>query len=1104
MSHHIDFGLYLRSWRSLTTLLGVVSGTRSKPLLQDFFRNFFLFAVALICNFALARPQTESLLTPQNTVEKGPPFLQNYSYKDHGFGAQNWGLIQDKNGLIIVNNQAGGVLIFDGVRWRRVVTDQAFATSRSLAMDAHGRIYVGGVGEIGYLEADAKGDMAYVSLMPLIPKEEREFLDVWNILIRGDEIYFNTFSKLIRVQGKQVKVWKPNGSFHYAYLCRGQVFIRELEHGLLRLENDQLIMTADGEKFAKNKIYTILPWPFQTATEKNSSLTNQVSAGKMLVGARNIGWSIYDGTSFTPWPTDADEIIKRHLIYDAKWLRDGRLAVATLLGGVYILDAQGHLVDQIDKSDGLYGNDIKSLFEDKQGNLWLTSGTGITQININSPFSYFGDRSSLEGAISAITRHQGKIYVGTAAGLFRLEAERPGRSHFVSINGASFPTWVSKSVDDQLLIGNYDGFYVMDKLGIVSKIEGGRQNTQSIWQAKKNPNRVYLGHAGGIMSARREGEHWITEDAIVPAIVTINSLYEDSDGDLWCGTDKNGVLRIHFPPDWRSTNYKQQAEVQIYTADHGLPTIFSNKVVIIHGEMRVTTEKGIYQFDPKNNRFTSDPDFKKVFENAASSINYVSESGDGRLWIDAVDQNQKDIILSEVQRQKNGDYQRLDTRLGPFNKTKLEALYSDPDGVLWIGGSDALIRYDPRVRMPNSSQFVAHIRRVSDAKQNLIYGGDGGISPPHLAFNNNSLRFEIGTSSYRFPESNQFQMRLVGLDQEWSKWSTESYRDYTNIPSGVFQFEVRTRDAFGVISPITRFNFEVLYPWYRQWWAYCLFAIALMGAIGGLIRWRLWALREQNRELENQVAARTADLETAKRSLQAAVIALEEQNVTDPLTGLRNRRFLSSRMSTDIAEVNRAHVAYRSDTPINHHLNTDMVFVMVDLDFFKSVNDDYGHAAGDRVLEQTAEILREATRDTDTVVRWGGEEFLIVGRKANRAEVNKIAERIRSKVEAYHFNIGAGQILRKTCSIGLAVYPFVPQLPEAYAWEQVVAIADQCLYAAKRGGRNAWVALLVAEGIDDAVLVENNPIDVPKLIADGVLIVNTSLAKSDNLDWSHG
>ena len=222
---------------------------------------------------------------------------------------------------------------------------------------------------------------------------------------------------------------------------------------------------------------------------------------------------------------------------------------------------------------------------------------------------------------------------------------------------------------------------------------------------------------------------------------------------------------------------------------------------------------------------------------------------------------------------------------------------------------------------------------------------------------------------------------------------------------------------------------------------------------------------EMHRLLDKKVAERTYELhaetkrlQDTQEHLQQAYRRLEEYSVTDPLTGLKNRRFLTQTIDRDIqfvAEQYRLWLRQPHSRPHNH----DLVFILLDVDLFKPVNDSHGHGAGDRLLEQLAVLLQKTLRESDYLVRWGGEEFLIVARATAWREAADLVERLRAVVERHAFHISADLVLHKTCSFGFAAFPFYPLYPTAFNWEQVVDRADQALYVAKRSGRNTWVGL---------------------------------------------
>ena len=173
-----------------------------------------------------------------------------------------------------------------------------------------------------------------------------------------------------------------------------------------------------------------------------------------------------------------------------------------------------------------------------------------------------------------------------------------------------------------------------------------------------------------------------------------------------------------------------------------------------------------------------------------------------------------------------------------------------------------------------------------------------------------------------------------------------------------------------------------------------------------------------------------------------------------------------------------------------------LVFLLLDLDHFKSVNDTYGHAAGDAVLVQTAAVLRSVFRSSDHVVRWGGEEFLVVARFIDRGEAPALAEKIREGIATHEFRLEDGTVLERTCSIGFAAWPFSPEQPRAIGWEEIVDLADLGLYAAKRSGRNRWVGIEAGEAADPGAAVKRFREDPEASLAKGEVRVQAAIPSS--------
>ncbi|MGN6624978.1 MAG: diguanylate cyclase [Tepidisphaeraceae bacterium] len=159
---------------------------------------------------------------------------------------------------------------------------------------------------------------------------------------------------------------------------------------------------------------------------------------------------------------------------------------------------------------------------------------------------------------------------------------------------------------------------------------------------------------------------------------------------------------------------------------------------------------------------------------------------------------------------------------------------------------------------------------------------------------------------------------------------------------------------------------------------------------------------------------------------------LQQRAQIDGLTGLRNRTYLDERLASEKSMLRR-------------HPGM-LACVMVDVDHFKSVNDVYGHAAGDEVLRAVAEVLQQAARGEDVITRYGGEEFTILTPGVDAVGAAKLAERARSTIEKLQIKRG-GNVLKITCSFGVADY-----VPDGGAG--LLEMADAALYDAKQNGRN--------------------------------------------------
>jgi diguanylate cyclase (GGDEF)-like protein len=193
------------------------------------------------------------------------------------------------------------------------------------------------------------------------------------------------------------------------------------------------------------------------------------------------------------------------------------------------------------------------------------------------------------------------------------------------------------------------------------------------------------------------------------------------------------------------------------------------------------------------------------------------------------------------------------------------------------------------------------------------------------------------------------------------------------------------------------------------------------------------------------------------KELDCANRELREDSVTDLLTGARNRRFLASTIELDVHHVLRS---YARGPVVIGKRDRDLVFYLIDTDGFKKINDQYGHAVGDKVLLEVARRISSAIRHSDVLIRWGGDEFLVISRYTDRDEASHLAKRVLNAMASEPFEIEGCLNMQCTCSVGWAVFPWYVREPKAVPYDEVLRLADSALYDAKKGGRNQAVGLL--------------------------------------------
>jgi diguanylate cyclase (GGDEF)-like protein len=385
-----------------------------------------------------------------------------------------------------------------------------------------------------------------------------------------------------------------------------------------------------------------------------------------------------------------------------------------------------------------------------------------------------------------------------------------------------------------------------------------------------------------------------------------------------------------------------------------------------------------------------------------------------------------------------------------WDDTSPMGFWEEKNGNILIATSRGLAHY-----IPHGESF--HLPPPSVELTEVTLGGEDRTREPHpiVDHSHGSFAVQFTPLTLRNPDKVQCRYRLAGLESEFTETMQRELR-YAALPAGEYQLLVQCREsASGWSARSAIFTFKVMPPWWQTWWARLGSFVLLVALVWTIVALRTRSIDARRKELESAVAERSGEL--LKKNLE-----LQEISLTDPLTRARNRRYFHETIAADVSQVGRAFQRAHElgDVSADHR---DLVFMMVDLDYFKSVNDKFGHAAGDRLLQEVAFRLHSAMRRSDEIVRWGGEEFLIICRSTERAQIPTFCSRILEIIADEPFDLGDGRDVWMTCSIGWTPYPWLRTDVRALSVEDVLTLADRAMYCAKRSGRNQSIGLLASD-----------------------------------------
>src|SRR5215831_1653749 len=707
--------------------------------------------------------------------------------------------------------------------------------------------------------------------------------------------------------------------------------------------------------------------------------------------------------------------------------RDGDLLVPSM-AGLYWRDGGSWRV--INDKDGLSSNNVQVALQDVEGTLWVGGyGTGLDHLTGIRDWSAWTRAEGLpDNATWATLRdHSGRLWVATAKGVSIWETDEHRWKTLTAVDG------LSGTETRQLELARDGSVWAIALPGGITRIDSHTLKTQRFTSVSGESFIHELASANGDIWAtttkrlfRFDGSNPSPHPVEVPLPNSIKGdvwyLEFSPGGVLWvCGI---GRLWRFDGQSWRLFTRQDGLLGESITS---MAALSDDEIWIGYDDVVGITRFHLENGQPHTERFPWD-------------LSIIGKDSKHRVWLNGTDGIR--VVALE------GGMDRFSQAEGLiWDDISPAGFREEKDGSFLIATTRGLAHYIPHARENAPSAPRVLITEISLGDQNELPGTHPERDYKHANFHAQFSPLVLTNSS-----AITCRYRLAGLEESYTESSLREVQ-YSSLAPGDYEFSVQCRNDLSAWTPqAARFSFTILPAWWQALWFRGGCGVLALVAMWLVVRIRTHSLNRRRRQLEEAVAQRSAELIQKNHEL-------EEISLTDPLTRARNRRYFYETIPADAAHVLRQFRGFAAgETPVRPDI--ELVFAMVDIDFFKVANDEHGHMAGDRLIQEIARRLSELIRKSDVLVRWGGEEFLIVCRSTDREHAALLCSRILEAINATPYSLNNGASVTLTCSVGWAPYPWIREAVDALTLEQVIDIADRALYIAKKTGRNQGIGLV--------------------------------------------
>jgi signal transduction histidine kinase/ActR/RegA family two-component response regulator len=748
-----------------------------------------------------------------------------------------------------------GILQFDGENIINLGPEH-LQVARGLCFDEAGNLWAAAYNEIGYYPKSTAGFGAFVSMRAHIDPEHRNFGEAWDLRWYDHAIWLAAHNRLLRWDGSAFSVWQiPSIAQLIVHFLHGGIYIHVTGKGLYRLEDD-----------------LVLPFSVHDAVAGASIVFMQVARDDTLLCVSRRGLLTIDKATGELLEAHSCPELERAVPTGGLRTRAGQLFVGTMHGGLLrIEDNQAFPVAIL--STGLPSNTVLSLFEDRDGALWLTMPEGVMRVHVNLSASWFNlRREEGQAMLRDFAVGADAWYLAAISGVYQYSPDAPDMRSF---------TRKSPGVTSSLALHN-GRMLAAQMRAIVACADTGLHTLMElsgeIFQLVPSSIRA------GMLYARLSDQIVICRELpsaeweVLGAIpITGWYLMEDRLGDLWLRIPSGGLTRLQL--DAAGGLLARHDFTSIGAYDLSATTFRSGPA---GSAWAVLMRAGYALYDGAGWQAHAWPQGPLP----APLSHYEIDRGGGPVigWgVYRDPQSDLDRMLAIELDAAGGLTWRAQPTLdlNAVGSIQVFRAHASGDHMLFFAGG-------PRGMLVWRADLAGQMApprapRLSPPVLDGVAQAAATAGHWQLPFDYGSLDFRFSAPEYTAHRRIFYQTRLDGRD--WSPPTASPQREIGRLYAGRHRFEVRAIDGNGLASPAVALAFRVLPPWYRAPWAYAGYVLLLGSGVWLLIRTRERQLRLRHEELETLVSQRTAELEKVSR-FKTDFIAGMSHEIRNPLNGV--------------------------------------------------------------------------------------------------------------------------------------------------------------------------------------------------------------------------